>query len=128
MEGYDEKFDKIRDIVSSMAMSNYKSFYPEYIKKSMPELSLEDIICKLEPLRKEGAIVLRFEIRCTDDFTVLDVVDNYTDVIGTEIYCRECEKDIYISEENIYPKYFINDQYCKYLKKKLKTEQLLAHN
>ena len=43
-------------------------------------------------------------------------------------YAENREKDIYIAEENIYPKYFINDQYCKYLKKKSKTEQLLAHN
>ena len=98
-----------------MAMSNYKSFYPEYIKKSMPELSLEDIICKLEPLRKEGAIVLRFEIRCTDDFTVLDVVDNYTDVIGTEIYCRECEKDIYIAQAKIMLQHGSDNDYIKLL-------------
>lgn len=126
MERYDEKYDEIRDIVSSMAMSKYKSFYPEHIKGLIPELSLEDIVKKLEPLRQEGAVTLRFEIRCPEDFTVLTIVDNYVELIGTEIYCRECNKEIYISEDNIYPKYFINDEYRNYLKKKSKKELMLV--
>ena len=128
MVRYDEKTDQIREIVESMALSKYKSFYPDHIKSLMPELSLEEIVEKLEPMTQKGAIILRFEVRCPETYTVLKIVDDYTEIIGTEVYCRDCGEEVYIDEACICPKYFINDEYRNCLKKKNLEKKIYVRN
>lgn len=101
---------KIGDIIQSMIKSKYKSFCPEYIKNLFPELSLKDITDKLDLYVKQGHITLRFEIRCPDDFAMIKVVDDCAEIMGTEIYCAKCGKELLIDENNIYLKYFINNE------------------
>lgn len=73
MVKYDDTDDRIREIVRSMALSKYKSFYLEHIKTLMPELTLEQIAQKLYPLRQNGTLILRYEIRCPESFTELGI-------------------------------------------------------
>lgn len=105
----DENNNRIKDIINLMSISKCKSFYLEYIKKLIPDLSLEDIANKLDLLCREGLITLQFEVRCPRDFTILKVVKDFTEIVNTRIYCRKCDKEVYINSNSIYNRYFIND-------------------
>ena len=78
---YDGKMGEIRDIVESMTLSKVKSFYPESIQKAI-NLPLDEIVEKLEVLRHEEIVRLRFEVRCPNDYSVVESVDDFRTIEG----------------------------------------------
>lgn len=119
---FDENMGNIRDIVDSMALSRVRSFYPESIQKHI-DLSLEEIVQKLEVLRQETILQLKFEVRCPNDFSALIVTDNYQDIVNKEKECPKCGYSFLVTDSSIYPKYYFAEGYREHLKKK-KTNSL----
>ncbi|GAA0076213.1 hypothetical protein UT300005_05910 [Clostridium sp. CTA-5] len=104
----------IEEIASS---GKIKSFYPISISKRL-NLSLTIVLNRLNYLVEGGILRLRYEVRCTEHLTELNIVDSYDKVLGTYINCYECNDDILIGLENIFIVYFLNNDYIDSIKKK----------
>lgn len=120
---YDGKIGEIRDIVESMTLSKVKSFYPESIQKAI-NLPLDEIVEKLEVLRHKEIVRLRFEVRCPNDYSVVESVDDFRTIEGNIVECYKCGDSFEVTFQYIYPKYFITAEYCEYLKKKYQRKQV----
>ena len=122
MDGlFDEKNGEIRVLVENFASRRVKSFYPESIQQEVG-LSLDDIVIRMERLRYDNIVQLKFEVRCEQDFSPIITVDNYTTVLGKNMVCPECGREVTVSESCIYPKYFITDSYREFVKKKRQNQ------
>ena len=108
----------IDQLIEEIASKNkIKSFYPVGIAKAL-NLQLNTVIKRLNYLVEGGLISLKYEIRCTDDLTQLDLVDKYEEVLGNYINCYMCNEEKLITLDNIFVVYFINEDYIKSVKKK----------
>lgn len=109
----------IDQLIEEIASKNkIKSFYPVGIAKAL-NLPLNTVIKRLNYLVEGGLISLKYEIRCTDDLTQLDLVDKYEEVLGNYINCYMCNEEKLITLDNIFVVYFINEDYIKSVKKKI---------
>lgn len=108
---------KIKEYVETLARKErIKSFYPQTLSRRLG-IPLDLVVLELPKLVEEGCIKLRYEIRCNDDLCTLDTVDNYMDVLDTKMFCYQCGEEIDILLSNIYPIYYITDDYKEYVKK-----------
>ena len=101
--------NKIKNIIHAMS-SKCKSFYPEYIRSLIPELTTEEINNSLLKLVDAKEITVKYEIRCPDTNTELALLNNTENILGIEMYCRDCDEYIQINKDCIFPKYFINKE------------------
>ena len=116
---FNENLCLIKDYVKSLAQKErVKSFYPHTISRKL-NIPLELVVLELPKLIEEGCIELKYEIRCTNDLTTRNTVDNYKELLNTTVFCDHCGEDIELSYNNVYPIYFITDEYKEYVKKKL---------
>lgn len=114
-----EMNDAIEEYVNNLARSKLvRSFYPVAITQAL-NLPLTLVIEKLSQMNRENILIKKYEVRCHEGNHIIAVVNDYTNILGTEIYCKFCNEDIYIGMDNISETYFINDEYIKYLKKKV---------
>ncbi|MBZ9635567.1 hypothetical protein [Clostridium sp. FP1] len=115
---------EIDNVVEQIASKSIiKSFYPWYISKVL-ELSLDKVVPRLNYLVLGDSIKLKYEIRCDEDSDIIEIVDDYGKYLGNTLYCRSCNEDIEITLENIFPLYYINDEYRECVKKKLNCSNL----
>jgi hypothetical protein len=111
------KFD-IDSYVEQLASNkNIKSFYPTVISKELG-IPFPEVFSRLSELVSIGYIKLKYEIRCDFDSNCIEIVDDYSDILGSIIECDQCGEDISITLENIIPIYYINPEYRDTLKKK----------
>ncbi|AWK52194.1 hypothetical protein DIC82_14825 [Clostridium beijerinckii] len=104
----------IEEIASS---GKIKSFYPISISKKL-NLPISVVLNRLNYLVDGSLLSLKYEIRCTEHLTELELVDSYDKVLGTYINCYECNEDILIGLENIFIVYYLNNDYIESIKKK----------
>lgn len=104
----------IEEIASS---GKIKSFYPISISKKI-NLPISVVLNRLNYLVDGGLLNLKYEIRCAEHLTELEVVDSYNKVLGTYINCHECNDNILIGLENIFIVYYLNNDYIESIKKK----------
>ena len=91
----------IDQLIEEIASKNkIKSFYPIDIAKAL-NLPLNTVIKRLNYLVEGGLISLKYEIRCTDDLTQLDLVDKYEEVLGNYLNCYMCNDEKIITLDNI---------------------------
>lgn len=111
---------RIKDYIEDMAKQARKiSFYPQAISRKL-NIPIDLVMIELTNLMNEGIVDLKYEIRCSDDLNIIKTVDNYENIIHTELYCDECGNYVEITNSNIYPIYNINEEYKKYIKSKKK--------
>lgn len=114
---------EVDTFVEKLAMKSIiKSFYPVAISKSL-NVPLNQVVDRLNFLVNGGSLVLKYEVRCSDDLTILDIIDDYSDILGEKVYCRECNDEIEIGMENIFPVYYINEVYREHVKKNSTLDQ-----
>jgi len=110
---------QIKEYVESLARKErVKSFYPQTVSRKLG-IPLELVVIELPKLVNEGLIELKYEIRC-DELHTLETVDNYMDYLNNDLFCNICGEQIEIEYSNIYPIYYINDEYKEFLKKNKK--------
>lgn len=110
----------IREYVADLASKRrINKFYPQTISRNIG-IPLDLVLIELTKLVDDGLILLKYEIRCDEDsdLSTLCVVDNYIDLLNTKKFCEVCGNEIEISYNNIYPIYYIKDEYKEYIKKK----------
>ncbi|OAA94064.1 hypothetical protein [Clostridium coskatii] len=111
------KFE-IDSYVEKLAMNkNVQSFYPVAISKAL-NLQLNLVLERLNELVSIGYLKLKFEIKCDCNFDTIEIVEDYTKYLGQEVYCEDCGTDVKITLENIFPIYYIEDDYRECVKKK----------
>lgn len=110
---------EIEDYVEGIARkSRVESFYPQAISRKL-NIPIELVLIELEKLIPVGKIFIRYEIKCLEDSNTICTVNDYKDSLGKKLFCEICGKDITINYNNIYPVYYINEEYKEYLKKKV---------
>lgn len=109
------KIDRLVEEIASK--SKIKSFYPIGISKAL-NLPLNIVIKRLNYLVAGEILSLKYEVRCTEDLTQLDLVDSYENVLGNYVNCYMCNDEKLITLDNIFIVYYINNDYIKSVKKK----------
>jgi hypothetical protein len=104
--------------VEKMAsISSIKSFTPNSLSKAL-DIPLPFAIERLNKLVEDAKLILKYEIRC-DNADLIEIVDEFSNLIGKDIYCKICDGDIEVSFENIFPIYYFDESYREHLKKKI---------
>ena len=118
MSKFNENAIEVQECVKSMALkSRMISFYPEAISRKL-SIQLDLTIIELNKLCETGIIDLKYEIKCLDNFDLVETVLDYREYLGRSITCNQCGKVFEVGYNNIYPVYYITDAYREYVKKK----------
>ena len=109
---------KIEDYVEEIARKpKIKSFYPQTVSRKL-NIPMDIVLIELSKLSEAGRIDLKYQIRCLDDLNTIYVVEQYTDILDKEVFCNICGENIKVTYSNIYPVFFVNEEYREYIKKK----------
>lgn len=109
---------QIEDYVKEVAQKpRIKSFYPQTVSRTL-NIPLDIVTIELLNLIEKGRINLKYQIRCLDDLNTIMVVSEYKSILNDEICCDICGSNIKVTYSNIYPVYYINEEYREYVKKK----------
>lgn len=110
---------KIEDYVEEIAKkSRIKSFYPQTVSRKL-KIPIDIVLIELSKLSQEGRIHLRYQIRCLEDLNTIEIVEEYKGLLDKEVCCEICGEKIKITYSNIYPVFYINEEYRAYIKKKV---------
>lgn len=108
---------EIQNCVENMAcVTTLKSFYPESISRKLG-VPLEMTMIELGKLCEDGKLILKYEIKCLEDMHILATVDDYEKKLGSYIGCDVCGEEIIVDYSNIYPVYYISEEYREFVKK-----------
>lgn len=108
----------IQDYVDTLASKQrVKKFYPQTVSRKL-NMPLEIVVIELTKLIQEGKIELKYEIRCSEDLNRIDNVIDYNPLIDDTRFCEVCGENVEITYSDVYPVYYISEEYKK-LKKKL---------
>ncbi|KPU45799.1 hypothetical protein OXPF_05880 [Oxobacter pfennigii] len=103
--------------VDQIALRSFvRSFSPIAVSKVL-NLPLNPVIERLNYLKDGKKLTLKYEIRCYEDSNIIKVVDDFSGFIGKKLYCKNCDDEIEVGLDNIFPVYYIDDDYREYLKK-----------
>lgn len=109
---------KVEDYVKEIARkSRIKSFYPQTVSRKL-NIPMDIVLIELSKLSEDGRIDLKYQIRCLDDLNTIDVVDQYENLLDKEVSCNICGENLVVTYSNIYPVFYINEEYKEYVKKK----------
>lgn len=106
---------EMEEFLRDIAKQKIKSFYIEYFAEQL-ELDLA-IAAKLlnDFANQSDKLTAKYEIRCEECTEFITEFDNIEDIeLGMEIDCINCPNEtIIISEDNIYIKYYISEEFMK---------------
>lgn len=109
---------KIEDYVEEIARkSRVKAFYPQTVSRKL-NIPIDIVLIELSKLTDNGKLELKYEIKCLDDLNTIKTISEYNELIDKEIFCEICSENIKITYSNIYPIFYICEDYREYLKKK----------
>ena len=109
---------QIEDYVKEIAKkSRIESFYPQTVSRKL-NIPIDIVTIELVNLIELGRIDLKYQIRCLYDLNTISVVDEYKSILNESICCNICGAIMDVTYSNIYPVYYINEEYREYLKKK----------
>lgn len=106
---------EIEEILREIARQKIKSFYIEYFANQL-DMDLATAAKLLNDFADQSdKLILKYEIRCEDCIEFITEFDNIEDIeIGMEIDCINCpDESITVSEDNIYIKYHISEEFVK---------------
>lgn len=110
---------EIEDYVKEIASkARIQAFYPQTISRKL-NIPIDIVLIKLSELKEDGRIELKYEIKCLEDLNTIETVDYYDRLIGEKVFCEICGEEIEINYNNIYPIFYINNEYREYIKKKI---------
>ncbi|QAS52357.1 hypothetical protein [Halobacillus litoralis] len=117
---------KIENVIEEIAYSRVKRFYPTIVSKAT-DLPLNTVFEYLLKLTLDGRLKLEWEIRC-DDYECNSLIlrtDDIDQFIGQYVEC-ECEREILINENIIFPVFSISGHYRQDIREsKKKSPSLL---
>ena len=118
MSKFNENFCLVQDYICTLGKNQrMESFYPQTLSRKL-NIPLDLVLIELAKLEESGLVQLKYEVKhneaCVE--STLCIVDDCQDLINTEYLCDLCGENITITYNDIYPLYFITDEYKKYLK------------
>lgn len=117
MAKFDANSIEIEEYVENVAKkSRIKAFYPQTVSRKL-NIPIDIVLIELSKLVEAGRIELKYEIKCLDDLNTIETIADYSKVINKKLFCEICGEYIEINYSNIYPIYYICDDYRNYLKK-----------
>lgn len=114
----------IEETLRTMALSNIKRFYIEYFANEL-EIDLKTAAYILHDFAmKSDKISEKFEVRCSNCIEIADEYNNLEDIdIDKYMICEDCGYEDYISKDNIYIIYYINDEWKAYIRNNEKRKK-----
>lgn len=116
---FNENEEIIRDYVRMLACKpRVNSFYVSELVGALG-ITEDECYVELNKLVEHGNLYLKFEIRTQPDLHVITTVEDFASIINTEM---EYYGDFYyITYDNIFPKYYIDADYRRYVMKNKNT-------
>ena len=118
---------EIDEYIRFLGKSRVNSFYPMEVVSAL-SFPLDVVIGRLNYLVTGDLLELKYEIKCEECLETIDIVDEYKDFIGKEVYCEDCKDYIVIDQCNIFPLYYFTPQYKELLLKKNRIKSRLKHS
>lgn len=116
----------IEDALTKIAKRKVKSFYIEYFSKFL-SIDVPTALYYLDKFSKESdKIKIKYEVRCSNCFLIIKEYEKIEDIIiGSVIECDNCdgENEITLELNNLYIKYYIDDEWLDYIKKKQEVKK-----
>lgn len=103
---------KIDCVIEEIAYSRVVRFYPTVVSKATG-LSLNSVFEYLLELTIDGRLEIKWEIRCHhyDCNCLIKRVENIDEYFGKYIECPDCEREIYVNENLVFPVFLVTDSY-----------------
>ncbi|MGL4654635.1 MAG: hypothetical protein ACRCWM_01920 [Sarcina sp.] len=120
MYKFDANLARIEGYVEDSAKKRIKSFYPQTVSRKL-NIPIDIVIIELVELIKKGRIYLKYQIRCLEDLDTIETVHEYKEFLDKEMQCDTCGECIKVTYSNIYPVYYINEEYRDFVKKNNKN-------
>lgn len=123
---------KIDNIIDQLAMSRMASFYPHYIAQKIGT-SDQEIFQYLRELVLNNKLEMKWEVVCSTSGCMhsLGYYDDYKDVLGKQLICSVCGKEVDVTEDNIFPVFSFVKEYRnerkKYLLGGIKKKRLMTN-
>lgn len=116
---FNPKNQMVRDYVEKLAAKpRLISFYATEISNSL-SITIEESFEELNKLVKEGILNIKYEIRTIPGLDKIETVTEFQKIIGKKIEYDGME--YIIMYENIFPVYFIDENFKDYLKNTKKS-------
>ncbi|CAN7579185.1 hypothetical protein [Rossellomorea sp. LjRoot5] len=117
----------IERVIDEIAYSRVKRFYPTAVSKAT-DLPLDVVFDYLLELTLDERLSIQWEIRCPyyDCSSLIKRVAHIDEFFGKYIECAECEREILVNENLVFPVFSIAETYRKDIRSmKKKTPSLL---
>lgn len=100
--------------IEKLAQNPYlESFYADAISRALI-MPVDLVVVELDKLVHEEFLIQKYEIRRIPELDIVATVDDYQELIDTEV---ECEDGVeIITYANIFPIYYISEEYREIVK------------
>ncbi|MDM0552390.1 hypothetical protein QTG94_14470 [Clostridium perfringens] len=113
-----EIFYEVDKYIEEIATLNrIEAFYPDLFSRKL-NIPIELVMIALTDCVNNGKILLKYEIKCLNDFTTIKTVESMENLLNQTIECTLCGEEFQIDYSNIYPKFYIDPKYKEFIKKK----------
>lgn len=111
--------NKVDKWVDEIALTPIEGFTPSAVAKDVL-LPVDDVYARLTQLVAEEKLTQLFEIRCPNCFNKMS--ETSTPKYNRTYYCLECDDDIEVSIDMLFPFFIFNPEYREYLKEEAKKK------
>lgn len=110
---FNQNGEIIREYIKKLALNKRLAFF--YVTDISNNLLIPIDKCfeELNKLVSEEILYVKYEIRTLPDLDVIEIVDNYENLLDTTIMFEDTEYNI--SYDNIFPIYYISDEYKRFV-------------
>lgn len=110
---FNQNGEIIREYIKKLALNKRLAFF--YVTDISNNLLIPIDKCfeELNKLVSEEILYVKYEIRTLPGLDVIEIVDNYENLLDTTIMFEDTEYNI--SYDNIFPIYYISDEYKRFV-------------
>ena len=109
---FNKNAELVKEYVKKLALKKYLEFFYATDVANHLSLPLKECLEELDKLVSQEILHIRYEIRTIPELDLIDVVDYYLSVLNTNMSYED--KEYEISYENIFPIYYIDEEFKKF--------------
>lgn len=110
---FNKNAELVKEYIKKLALKKHLQFFYATEVANHLSLPLEECFKELDKLVSEEILHIRYEIRTIPELDVIDIVDDYSNIVNKTMLYEDEEYEI--SYENIFPIYYIDENFKKFV-------------